>query len=89
MLLALLLACSEPTCDSGMKFNLEGLCVEDTGRSEDPADADADADSDADTDSGTDTSALDSGANGEMLEERGGIVDWLMAGVAAMRGWMP
>ena len=104
MLLTLLLACAEPTCDSGQKFNLEGLCVEDTGTMPEPggdadadADADSDSDSDADTDTDTDTdtdSDSDTGTDTgggqvQMREEEGGLIDMVTAGFAAVRSLLP
>lgn len=99
MLLTFLFSCAEPTCDSGQKFNLEGLCVEDTGTMPEPggdADADSDADTDADSDADTDTAA-DTGADtGEgdtaavqMREEQGGLIDIVHAGLAAIRSLLP
>lgn len=68
LLLATFFSCAEPTCDSGEKFNLDGLCVTDTGlgyEAKTDTDADTDADTDTDTDSGTDSgdSGADSGAD--------------------------
>ena len=97
MLMYFIVACTEPTCDSGMKFNLDGLCVEDTGKASEhsddtdaapDADADTDADSDSDTDLDTDT-ALDTGATGEMREEEGGLIDLAKGALQLLRSWWP
>ncbi|MBM4369998.1 MAG: hypothetical protein FJ102_27560 [Deltaproteobacteria bacterium] len=79
MLLAFLLACPAPTCDSGQKFNMDGLCVADTGR---PPEGDTDADTDAD--SGTDT-GTDTGLAGPPVDEEGGLLHVLA--IASQRAW--
>ncbi|MBM4365871.1 MAG: hypothetical protein FJ102_06615 [Deltaproteobacteria bacterium] len=78
-MIALLLSCEAPTCDSGQKFNADGLCVQDTGR---PPEADADTDSDSDSDSDSDTgsdsvpdSAADTADSGSDTADPGDTAD--------------
>ena len=53
-MLLLLAGCTDPVCPTGSGFDVDGLCVADTGAEAD-TDADTDSDSDSDTDADADT----------------------------------
>ena len=91
MLLGLLLAaCSDPECDSGFTFNVEGLCVVDTGHPA-PADADTDTDGDSDADGDTDPdTGADTGdtASAMVEEEAAGLQALVRAAAATVSEWL-